>query len=186
MYPQLSAHNNYKSFSLFFHSTWEYFTICVSILTKPPVRQRIYLHVIIPKLSWKKLLCVAVCLPKTYWIKLPSWPNYTITLNQTVFSRGAFQPALSPPLCFSYLFSTFSYINFSVSLSVVIFFPPLSLPFIFTSLISFCLSFTLCANLYISYVCVCTLCVYFIPFSCLIIFPHFSLFFTLSSHRRLR
>lgn len=54
VYPQLSAHNNNKSFSLFFHPTWEYFTICVSILTNPPVSQRIYLHVIIPKLSWKR------------------------------------------------------------------------------------------------------------------------------------
>lgn len=53
-------------------------------------------------------------LPKAHWIKLPSWLNYTITLNQTVFSWGASSTASL------FLTPIPHFVHFSTSLSVII------------------------------------------------------------------
>lgn len=91
-------------------------------------------------LCWKKPHCVSVCLPEAHWINVPSWLNYTMTLNETVsIIWVAFQQALPLLLCFSHLCCISSYVHFStfsISFSRRLFSSSQCLLFTFTSLIS--------------------------------------------------
>lgn len=112
MNPLQSAHSNSqvwekKKAQFVFITHENTFPYVSAQLHLQPANGYLYVGLIIPKLWWKELPWVALCLPRADWIESPSWLNFTIALNQTIFCWGPFQVTLPPPLCFSHLFPTF-------------------------------------------------------------------------------
>lgn len=147
-----------------------------------PANGYLYVGLISPKLWWKELPWVALCLPRADWIESPSWLNFTIALNQTIFCWGPFQVTLPPPLCFSHLFPTFLMFIFLRCFCICF------THHAFPSLSTWCLlpltvpAFTclfVCVHACVS-ACACARS----SLLCIIILSYFPLFFTVSSHRR--